>query len=73
VDDNGDLSKARKKWKRAKDAVEEAQVRLKVADGKQGTDAVKAAAQARRELEDAEDEKRKTKRKFRKLKAESGE
>lgn len=68
-----DLSKARRKWKRAEDAVEEAQARLRAAGGKQGTDAARAAAaQARRELEDAEDEERKAKRKYRKLKAESG-
>lgn len=67
-----DLSKARRKWKRAEDAVEEAQARLKAAGGKPGADAARAAAQARKELEDAEDEERKAKRKYKKLRTEQG-
>lgn len=66
-----DLSKARRKWKRAEAAVEEAQARLKAAGGKQGTDAARAAAQAKRELEEAEDEERKAKRKYRRLRDQS--
>lgn len=64
-----DLSKARRKWKRAEDAVEEAQAKLKAAGGTPGQG---AAAQARRELEEAEDEERKAKRKYRRLKAGGG-
>jgi hypothetical protein len=67
-----DLSKARRKWKRAEESVEEAEARLKAVGGKQGADAARAEAKARRELEDAEDEERKAKRKYRKLKAEKG-
>jgi exonuclease VII small subunit len=68
-----DLSKARRKWKRAEDVVEEAQARLKGAGGKEGAAAAaRELAQARKELEDAEDEERKAKRKYRKLKTEKG-
>jgi hypothetical protein len=68
-----DLSKARRKWKRAEDVVEEAQARLKAASGKQGTaDAARVVAQARKELEDAEDEERKAKRKYKKLRTDKG-
>ncbi len=68
-----DLSKARRKWKRAEDTVEEAQARLKAASGKQGAaDAARVLAQVKKELEDAEDEERKAKRKYKKLKAEKG-
>lgn len=67
-----DLSKARRKWKRAEDAVEEAQTRLKASDGKSGANAARAFAQARKELEEAEDEERKAKRKYRKLRDQNG-
>ena len=68
-----DLSKARRKWKRAEDAVGEAQARMKASGGKEGADAARVAAQARRELKEAEDEERKAKRKYRRLKAERGQ
>lgn len=53
-----DLSKARRKWKRAEDAAEEAQARLKNVGGKEGNDAARAATMAKRELEEAEAEER---------------
>lgn len=65
-----DLFRARKKWKRAENAVEEAQARLKTVGGKTGHDDARAAAQAKRELEEAEDEERKAKRKYRRLRDE---
>jgi hypothetical protein len=67
-----EVSKARRKWKRAEDAVEQAQARLKAAGEKQGTDAPRAAAQVQRELEEAEDEERKAKRKYRRLRDNKG-
>lgn len=67
-----DLSKARRKWKRTEEAVEEAGARLKAAEGKQGADAARELAQARRELEEAENEERKTKRKFTRLRDQNG-
>lgn len=68
-----DLSKARRKWKRAEDAVEVAQARMKAATGKPGVvAAARDLAQARKDVEEAEDEERKAKRKYRKLKANSG-
>lgn len=66
-----DLAKARRKWKRAEEAVEEAQARLTGAGGRQG--AARAVPQARRELQEAEDEERKAKRKYRKLKSANGD
>src|SRR5262245_39842764 len=62
-----DLSKARRKWKRAEDAVEGAQARLKVASGTQGADAARKLAEARKDLEEAEDDQRRAKRKYRRL------
>ena len=68
-----DLSKARRKWKRAEDAVEESQARLKAATGKPGAAAAaRDLTQARKDVEEAEDEERKAKRKYRKLKADNG-
>lgn len=67
-----DVKKARRKWKQAEEAVEGAQARLRAATGNPVTDSG-ALAQARRELADADDEERKAKRKYRKLKSESGD
>ena len=68
-----DQSKARRKWKRAEDSVEEAQARMKAVSGKQETTAAASElAKLKKELDDAEDEERKAKRRYRKLKAGSG-
>ncbi len=65
-----DLTKAKRRWKRAEDALEEAQARLNSLTGKPGgIAATRELAQARKEVDDAEYEERKAKRKFRKLKA----
>jgi sRNA-binding protein len=66
------LTKAGKKWRNAENAVEEAVVRLKLIAEKHGTNAAKAIAHARQELEEAEDDERKAKREHRRLKAEKG-
>lgn len=68
-----DQSKARRKWKRAEDSVEEAQARMKaVSDKQETTAAASELAKLKKVLDDAEDEERKAKRKYRKLKAGGG-
>lgn len=68
-----DLTKAKRRWKRAEDALEEAQARLKSLTGKPGgSAAARELAEARKEADDAEYEERKAKRKYRKLKADKG-
>lgn len=65
-----DLRKAKRRWKRAEDALEEAQSRLKSLTGKPGgSTAARELAQARKEVDDAKYDERKAKRKYRKLKA----
>jgi F0F1-type ATP synthase membrane subunit b/b' len=67
-----DLANARRKWKRAEDAVEEAKARLKAAGGNPEADAARAVTHARKELEEAGDEERRGKRNYRKLKTANG-
>lgn len=68
-----DLTKAKRRWKRAEDALEEAQARLKSLTGRPGgSTAARELAQARQEVDDGEYEERKAKRKYRKLKADKG-
>ena len=67
-----ELRKAKRKWKRAEGAVEDAEARLKAARGKRqrNDSAGTELAAAQRELEEAGNDERKARRKFKKLKRE---
>lgn len=70
-----DLERAKRKWKRAKDALDEAEDKLKDLQRRGGDDTDEAQAavnRAKKHLEDAEDEEEKARKKFKRLKAQQG-
>jgi hypothetical protein len=68
-----ELSKARRKWKRAEGVVEEAQARLRAAGGGHGKDASGQSSQPRRQLEEAVEAERRARNKYRRIKSQKGE
>jgi hypothetical protein len=68
-----DLTKAKRRWKRAANVLDAAQARLKSLTGKpDGIIAAGEPMRARNDMENAEHEERKAKRRYRTLKSKKG-